>query len=435
MQEAAIWIESTGARARYAVEQMLGTMLGFRIQRVSDRRDLDPAALPCLCYSYDPVPGAFHVRPADGLQDGSPPTIDPGVSHRGDQPMLFPVEGGDLPFDPFAAAFFLLSRAEEWTSLPADEHGRPLTNALHAARHDYLHRPVVDEWALLLAEAWRARDPRLPIPRRSYQQVTTIDLDNGFKYLGREPWRSAGAWVREQLTGDRRSARERIAVLSGKAADPFELDDEVLDRLSRCSSRTIAFVLTSDRGKHDHAVPVEHPRYAAYLRRISAHAEIGLHPSYRTSTVQGLTEIERDRLANAVERPISASRQHFLRFATPGTFRTAIALGFSEEHSMGCHDRLGFRAGTCTPYKWYDLERDESTELTIHPFAAMDNTLSEKLRLTPENALHETERVIAAVKRVSGTFTGLWHESFLAATGAKASWRPAILRIIGNAAP
>ncbi|MBK6342368.1 MAG: polysaccharide deacetylase family protein [Flavobacteriales bacterium] len=435
MQEVDIWIESPSTRARYAVEQVIARLLGITIRWVPNPADLHPEVQPCLAYSENPVRGAFNLRPSGALIDGIKALTNPSISQLGDLPILFPVDGADLPFDPFAAAFFHLARVEEWHALPHDEHGRPLTGALHAAKHGYLHRPVVDEWAIQLAERWRAFDPRVPEPQRSYRQEATIDLDNGFKYLGREPWRSAGAWLRDLSHGCWHDAAERIAVLRGTKPDPFVLDAELLHAIEASSTRLIAFVLAADRGPLDHAVPVEHPRYAAYLQSLAARIEIGLHPSYRSSLSEGLTAHEQARLSTAVGKPIRSSRQHFLRFTTPGTFRTAIALGFQEEHSMGCHDRLGFRAGTCTPYPWYDLEHEQSTELMIHPFAVMDNTLSEKLRLSPDEAVREASLIIETVKRVRGTFTGLWHESFLAPTGERAIWRDAILRIIRNAAP
>jgi len=102
---------------------------------------------------------------------------------------------------------------------------------------------------------------------------------------------------------------------------------------------------------------------------------------------------------------------------------------------MGCHDRLGFRAGTCTPYAWYDLERERATALIIHPFAVMDNTLREKLKLDPDAAVEAARAIIDSVKRVRGTFTGLWHESFLSSSASNRAWRLAILRIIREAAP
>lgn len=435
VQEVAIWIESPSPRARYAADQLIGKLLGFTIRWVTNASELSPSAMPCLAYADATVPGAFHIRPAGDWASATKAIPDPEVQQRGELLLLYPTAGSDLPFDPFAAAFFQLARVEEWRALPQDEHGRPLTSAMHAAKHGYLHRPIVDEWALLLVERWRSIDPRVAEPNRSYAQVATIDLDNGFKYLGREAWRSAGAWVRDAARGDWQAVSERIAVLGGSRPDPFLLDEEVLQAFDTCASRIIAFVLAADRTANDHAVPVEDARYSSYLRALKSRMEIGLHPSYRSSVQDGLTQYERDRLARVIGETITQSRQHFLRFSTPETFRTAIALGFREEHSMGCHDRLGFRAGTCTPYIWYDLEQDEATSLTIHPFAVMDNTLREKLKLSPDDAVRDASRVIDAVKRVRGTFTGLWHESFLASTGKHSAWRGAILRIIRNAQP
>jgi len=65
----------------------------------------------------------------------------------------------------------------------------------------------------------------------------------------------------------------------------------------------------------------------------------------------------------------------------------------------------------------------------------MDNTLREKMKLSPDEAVARATEVIAAIKKVDGQFIGLWHESYLASSGNQLPWREAILRIIRNAAP
>lgn len=435
MQPLTVWIQSPDPKARYALDQLLRVILGWSVRFVSHSEEIDPEHGPCLVYGLNRMAGAYHILPCGWLRSGELPSIDPGIAEHKGVPVLFPVSHGNLAFDIVAAAFFLLARVEEWAGMPEDAHGRPLTSSMHAARHGYLSRPVVDEWAILLADSWRSLDPRVPEPIRSYHQVATVDLDNGFKYLGRSWWRTLGAWSRDLLRANWDDAQERIQVLAGRVPDPFILDDQVLDTLRSNAERSIAFVLAADRGTWDHAVAVDHPAYAIELRRLAGRMEIGVHPSYRSSATEGLTELERDRLSRVIAGDVSLSRQHFLRFLMPRTFRTAIALGMKEEHSMGCHDQLGFRAGTCTPYTWYDLERDAPTSLTIHPFCVMDNTLRVKLRLDPAQAVKEVRPIIDSVRKVRGTFTGLWHESFLARTSSHRPWREAILRIIAEAAP
>ena len=59
-----------------------------------------------------------------------------------------------LPLDLFGAAFFMLSRYEEWTAVAPqqarDKHGRFPAAASIAQRAGVLHRPLVDEYTELL---------------------------------------------------------------------------------------------------------------------------------------------------------------------------------------------------------------------------------------------------------------------------------------------
>lgn len=430
-----VHLERSSPRARYAVQEVLGTMLGWTVNWEDDRVRFEALTGPRLVYGIHAVPGAFHVLPVDLLgQQGLHP-LDPEVKIQDGLPLLFPVTGGDLPFDPFAASFYLLSRYEEALGVGQDPHGRPVAGQLHGARHAYLERPVVDEWALLLATRWRLLDPALPPPQRRYRLVNTVDLDNGFKYLGRPLWRTLGSMFRDAIHGEWRLLPQRLRVLSGSERDPYDIYAELQEPLSQGAEQVLFFVLSAARSAWDHAVPLSFGPYAGRIRGISAWAEVGLHPSYKSSERPGLTAHESLALQSVTGKPVRCTRQHFLRMRSPGTYRELERLGVQDEYSMGFHEQLGFRAGTCTPYRWYDLGEERCTALRIHPFSVMDNTLITKLKLGPDAALAEASRVIARVKAVNGTFIGLWHESFLAHGDANAPWREAILRIIQQARP
>ncbi len=430
-----VHLEHPSPRAHYAVRTMLEGMLGWNVRWVADAQEFAAAEGPRLCYGLHPFEGAMHIVPAGLLNEEGVRKLEPELSELEGIPLLFPVQGGHLPFDPFAAAFFHLTRYEELSGFPCDALGRPLATSMHASRHGYLHRPVVDEWALLLARTWQLFDPLVPAPQRSYRAVNTIDLDNGFKYLGRPLWRSLGSMARDVFRSAWTELPARIKVLRGLRPDPFDIYDELRQQLSEGAARTVFFVLTAPRGPMDHAVPVEYKAYSERLRSLATWAEVGVHPSYRSSEGPQLTATEKERLSSVLGKPVSLSRQHFLRFKLPDTYRELEKLGIEEEHSMGTHEQLGFRASTCTPYPWFDVLADRPTELIIHPFAVMDNTLRHKLRLTPDQAVAAAVEVIEQVKAVDGTFTGLWHESFLSRSVEDAPWREAILRIIQLARP
>lgn len=434
-QQIQVHIEHASPRAHYAVRTILEGMLGWSVRWVPDAKEFAAAEGPRLCYGTQAFDGAFHIVPAGLLNEEGIRKLEPELSELEAVPVLFPVQTGHLPFDPFAAAFFQLTRYEELSGFPLDAIGRPLAASMHASRQGYLHRPVVDEWALLVARAWKRFDARVPAPQRSYRLVNTIDLDNGFKYLGRPLWRSVGSMARDVIRGAWAELPARISVLAGRRPDPFDIYQELREQLSECAERTIFFVLTAPRGPMDHAVPVEYKAYSECLRALATWAEVGLHPSYGSSEDPLLTGIEKERLSRVLGKPISLSRQHFLRFKLPDTYREMEKNGIDEEHSMGTHEQLGFRAGTCTPFPWFDVLEDRATELIVHPFAVMDNTLRHKLLLTPDQAVAAAAVLIEQVKAVEGTFTGLWHESFLSRSAEDAPWRDAILRIIQLARP
>lgn len=404
-------------------------MLGWEVVIYTSGEALRAVEGSKLTYGTRALPGVFHVYPSGWLSSTGVQPYEPTCTRVNDLPMLFPVGEGDLRFDVFSAAFFLLSRYEEWVGIPQDMHGRPLTAELHAVRHNYHHRPIVDEWALHLFDVWRAMDAALPAPVRSYRQVITVDLDNGFKYKGRSLWRTLGSCARDVIHGRMGEVAQRYRVLSGRVADPFVIDERVKHAFLNASEDIRFFVLAAARSRWDHAVAVDHPEYARGLRAMGEWARIGLHPSYYSSERKGLIAEERLRLEQVVGKSIISSRQHFLKLDVRSTLRQLEDIGIREEHSFGLHDRVGFRAGTCTPYAWYDLQEERATRLIVHPFVVMDNTLRHKLQLVPADAVEHVKPFINAIKQVNGTFTGLWHESFLSADSDN-PWREAILAII-----
>jgi hypothetical protein len=91
----------------------------------------------------------------------------------------------------------------------------------------------------------------------------------------------------------------------------------------------------------------------------------------------------------------------------PSTYRNYIDLEVNEDYTMGYPDSIGFRAGTCTPFLFYDLDYETQTPLLIHPFQLMDFVL-----LKHASFLDKKEtllKAISEVKKVNGRFTFIFH--------------------------
>ena len=118
---------------------------------------------------------------------------------------------------------------------------------------------------------------------------------------------------------------------------------------------------------------------------------------------------EINRLEEIVDKRIFCSRQHFLFLKIPFTYQTLIGQEITDDFTMGFADIVGFRMGTSRPTKWFDLSKNCITELTIHPFAFMDGTLNEYLKLKPDDAKQKISALFSEVKNYGGEFSFIWH--------------------------
>jgi hypothetical protein len=107
----------------------------------------------------------------------------------------------------------------------------------------------------------------------------------------------------------------------------------------------------------------------------------------------------------------------------PETFRQLRLAGITHDYSMGYADAVGWRAGTNFAFPWYDLEREEATSLTIHPFAAMDVTLKNYLHLDPAEAEQTVLTLANGLQPFGGPFMLLWHNTSFAGIYGWGEWR------------
>jgi hypothetical protein len=117
-----------------------------------------------------------------------------------------------------------------------------------------------------------------------------------------------------------------------------------------------------------------------------------------------LLKSEYQNLGKVIGEKPESSRQHFLRLSFPATYRNLISLAIKKDFSMGYAATTGFRAGICTPFRFYNLREEKETGLTVIPFQVMDRALNQYMRLSPDDACEEIRRLVAEIRNVKGRF-------------------------------
>lgn len=217
-----------------------------------------------------------------------------------------------------------------------------------------------------------------------------------------------------------------MAVLSGREPDPYDVY-EWLDSLHLyCRMKPYYFFLVAAR-RHgvDRNIPITTPALQELIRYHAAGARIGVHPSWQSGDQHRLLKEEIEWLEYISGTPITRSRQHYIRFSLPVTYRRLLQYGIDQDYSMGYGSINGFRASIASSFYWYDLEKEEKTILRIFPFCFMDANAFYEQRLTAAAALTALLQYYRSIRKVNGMMITIWHNSILGRDPEFSGWREA----------
>jgi hypothetical protein len=331
---------------------------------------------------------------------------------------------GDYPFDIFAAVFFLISRYEEYLPHRADEYGRYAHENSLAFRENFLHVPLVDIWINDFKEALKEKFPSLQLQPSAFSFQPTYDIDEAFAFKNKELSKIAGGIGRSLLRREWPILNERLKVLRGKANDPYDAYDWMNKLHKKNSLKPLYFFhVAVERGKFDKNISPSHPAMQQLIKEHAENYSIGIHPSWASGDQERLLEEELNVLELASGKKITASRQHYIRFSFPRTFRRLLAAGITDDYSMGYGSINGFRASVASPFYWYDLEKEEQTNLLLHPFCFMEANSFFEQKYLPQRAYEEMMHYYNAVKAVNGKLITVWHNNFLGTYPLFSGWR------------
>jgi hypothetical protein len=415
-----IYSRSDVPRLHYIAGIILGGILGLPWEIVTDRRKLGKH--PVINYSDESIPGAFKIMPSSLLFETGIIPQDIMMGDWNGLPLFFGTSSADLPFDIFAASFYMVSRYEEYLGFQPDEHNRFKASSSLAFRNNFLTIPVVDLWAREFAKALLKRYPTIAFRRNEFSALLTIDSDQPFAYLGKNLLRSFGGLIRDITTGDGH-AGDRYKVVNHEKKDPFEVYDYITGSIEKQKAEAVFFFPTGDNSKYDLNPSWKNEEYRLLINKISGKFKTGLHPSYQSYGRFNLLERERERLKSISGKEISSSRFHYIRISFPTSYRNLIKAGIREDYSMGFPDEPGFRAGIARPYFFYDLTEERQTDLKIIPFQVMDATLYQYKNLDPAASKVVIADLINRTRIAGGQFVSLWHNTSLLETPEWKEWR------------
>ena len=373
---------------------------------------------PKLNYSNQRFDGIPHLEPAPIIFDDKIQVygIDKGY-FEGEE--CLSINGR---IDPLAAVFYVLSRMEEYDSKILDKHGRfPSDNSV-LSRFSWLDRVVCDRWSeafIVFLKKNALQIESTPIPS---VMIPTFDVDNAYAYKLKRGFRHWLGVLKDVLKGRTQRIIEREQVIYGGHKDPYDTYDRIASLRSE-GFEVLIFWLLGDYAKFDRNISHRNKKHRKLIQRMSKVARLGIHPSYKSNSYEFFLNAEKERLEGIIDQSVDMGRQHFLKVHLPYTYQHLETAEIRHDYSMGYPDHYGFRAGTARPFKWFDLEFNRITQLNVHPFAYMDGTLHEHMKMKPQEAKIIISRLFGEICRYGGDFVFIWHNETIGDYGKWKGWK------------
>ncbi|GLU43825.1 polysaccharide deacetylase family protein [Allomuricauda sp. NBRC 101325] len=388
-------------RLTYTTKQIFEKILGVEIGFTTKVEDFIKHTGPKMTYSKQPLQNEFFIRSNDLLFEQGINDLEINVSDWDGVPCFFAAgEKSTLPFDIFSASFFLLSRYEEYLPHVKDSVGRFPVKESIAYQHKFLQTPVVDLWAFKLLTALKARFPKLESKEKDYQFTSIINVTTSHAFAMRGIARTLGGLFVDIGNFKFRNIVRRFAVLFGIQKDPYDNFFELVEIHKKFPIKSMFFFQFAKHSAHDKNVSTNNNKFRFLIKSIADYSIVSLSTSFMSSSNNKVLREEKRQLGNLINRPISYSRLRYNRVNVPAAYRSLVETEFTDDFSMGYTHQIGFRAGTCTPFHFYDINTEIRQPIKIHPFAMHDYSLVNFK--TKEEVFERLDEVYRVVKQVKG---------------------------------
>lgn len=323
--------------------------------------------------------------------------------------------------DLVASAFFLLTRYEECVRRDIrDEHGRFPGKESLPYRAGFLHRPIVDEYGVLLRRYLRQCGVEIPEPAPGYRHIwLTHDVDTIWNWSNY--YRALREVARRVLFNLPDKTLPLKAVRNYKRFDPSytfpwltEKDAQVRQvyGAERCTPLYF-FMGCTKESDHDDGYMRKTKRTKELLCYLRGNdCAVGYHVSYQASIKRTETPCEIDRIEALWGKKITHNRNHFLASREPEDFRVLLNIGITDDFTMGYADVAGFRLGTSRPVNWIDPANRNVTNLRLHPMTVMECTLDRSIYMgiqKEDDAYHFVCELLSRIYEHGGEIVFLWH--------------------------
>ena len=403
-----VYTHKISPRLKYSFKHIFTRILGIPVQFTTVIEDFIAHDSLKMSYTRQPLSNEIFVKSHDILYEQGLSDIEIHVQDWEETKCFF--SSGDksaIPFDIFSASFYLLSRYEEYLPHVKDEYGRFTAQESIAYKYGFLHQPVVDIWAFKFRKVFQDQFPGFQFLERAYKIKPIIDVPSAYNFKLKGIMRTFGGTVKDLFSLNLKKLYYRYMVLLGLKRDTYDTFKYIINKQKHSDSKFLFFFLIGDYSTYDKGIDAQKRKFISLIKQVADYCQVGLKASYFALEDITVLKKEKLRMESIINTSLTASRQSFSKLNLPESYRNLVELEVLEDYTMGYVNYVGFRAGTCTPFFFYDLDYEIQTPLKIYSYHLLDySLLNIHSLLDKKKAVNE---IMQQVKQVRGEFIPIFH--------------------------
>jgi hypothetical protein len=305
--------------------------------------------------------------------------------------------------DVIASTFFLLSGYEELIQNRKDENDRFLYKYSNYTNDNIYNEPLVEYYRKYITKGLNGIGINCKLKNlfdSNYGLFLTHDVDGVNKYRN-----TLKSIIKILLMDPKYNLKDLIASKKNIKNDPYYKGFFYLINLSvKYKFKPVFFFIPVIRSKIDNLYNLKDKyivKIIKYIRKFNYDIEVhGSSLSY-----------DNDNFMKNDKKCIYSSigvRQHYLKYNIMKTSQIQNKY-FKYDTSLGFSDYIGFRRGTCLPFKLFDFNENISLDLFEIPLHVMDVTLRINMGLGLKKSRDDIIKIINLINKYNGIFTFLWH--------------------------
>lgn len=389
-------------RLRYIAKQIFERILGIPISVTLKIEDFVAYSGPKFSYGKQPLGNELFIQSTNLLFEQGVNEDIISIKDWNGLPCFYKSTHPEsaVPFDVLAASFYMLTRYEEYLPQVKDSLGRFMAKSSLAHQHGFLQMPVVDLWALRIKQVLNTRFNGIEWESKNFHVELICEVNEAFAYQKKGWFRTLEGVASDLWKLKFGKIVNRAKVILGIMKDPYHTYNYMINKARKSKANLRVFFGLGNYSSHEKSINANSYTYQKLIKSIADYCPIGLRLSYDSQKNIAEFKTERKRFEQITHRPASHTFCQYAKISLPNTYRTLIEQEVTADYSMGYQDYAGFRAGTCTPFLFYDLDYEIQTPLLVVPFCLSKNMF---VNITShEKGMEQASQLINSVKQVNG---------------------------------